>query len=171
MPPSAAPPALSVTWPQVLALRLRRQGLIERTPASALTDVVGRIVGLHAQVMSSAELQAAVRIDGLRAADVRDALWRDRSLVKTWAFRQTLHLLTPDDLAEFVLAARSLERWHTPAWLRYFKMTEEQVAEVLDAIGDALSDRPMTRVQVVDEVVARDGDHDGADRLLAALGV
>jgi hypothetical protein len=113
------------------------------------------MVGLHAQVMSSAELQAAARIDGLRPSDVRDALWERRSLVKTWSFRQTLHLLTADDLAEFVVAARSLERWHTPAWLKYFKMTEKGVDEVLEAIGDVLGDTPMTRVQVVDSVVER----------------
>jgi hypothetical protein len=105
--------------------------------------------------MSSAELQAAARIDGLRPADVRGALWERRTIVKTWAFRQTLHLLTAVDLAEFVVAARSLERWHTPAWLRYFQMTEEGVDEVLQAIGDVLGDRPMTRVQVVDAVVLR----------------
>jgi hypothetical protein len=155
MPKTAAPPALSTTWRQVLALRLRRQGAIERAPAGDLMSLVARMVGLHAQVMSSAELQAAARIDGLHPADVRAALWDDRSLVKVWAFRQTLHLLTADDLAEFVVAARSLERWHTPAWLRYFKMTEEGVDEVLDAIGDVLGDKPMTRADVVDAVVTR----------------
>jgi len=155
MPKTVAPPAHSTTWPQVLALRLRRQGVIERASAGRLVDVVGRMVGLHAQVMSLAELQAAARVDGLRPADVRAALWENRALVKVWAFRQTLHLLTAGDLAEFVVAARSLERWHTPAWLRYFKMTEEGVAEVIDAIGDALGDRPMTRVEVVDAVVER----------------
>jgi hypothetical protein len=155
VPKTAAPPALSTTWQQVLTLRLERQNVIERTTPKGLVDVVGRMIGLHAQVMSSAELQAAARIDGLRPADVREALWERRSLVKVWAFRQTLHLLTPDDLAEFVVAARSLERWHTPAWLKYFKMTEEGVDEVLEAIGDVLGDRPMTRVEVVDAVVAR----------------
>ncbi len=117
--------------------------------------VAGDLLGLHAQVMSAAELQAAVRIDGLRRTDVADALWGRRELVKTWAFRQTLHLLTADDLVAFVRAARSLERWHTPAWLRYFEMTEAGIDEVIEAIGDALSDRPMTRVQIVDAVVAR----------------
>lgn len=155
VPKATTPPALSTTWANVLALRLERQHLLERAMPAQLVDVVGGLVGLHAQVMSSAELQAAVRIDGLRQADVRDALWRRRSLVKVWAFRQTLHLLTADDLAEFVLAARTLERWHTPAWLRYFQMTEEGVAEVIDAIGDVLTERPMTRVDVVDEVVKR----------------
>jgi hypothetical protein len=155
VPTTAAPPALETTWRHVLALRLDRQAVLERTTPGRLVDVVGRMVGLHAQVMSSAELQAVARIDGLRAVDVRDALWERRSLVKTWAYRQTLHLLTPDDLAEFVVAARSLERWHTPAWLRYFKMTEQGVDEVLETIGDVLRDRPMTRVQVVDAVVER----------------
>jgi hypothetical protein len=106
-------------------------------------------------VMSSAELQAAARIDGLHAGDVREALWQRRTLIKTWAFRQTLHLLSADDLAEFVVAARSLERWHTRAWLRYFKMTETGVSEVIEAIGAVLSDRPMTRVEVVDAVMKR----------------
>jgi hypothetical protein len=167
---SAAPPALSATWPQVLALRLERQGVLGRAGPTGLVDVIGRMVGLHAQVMSAAELQAAARIDGLAPADVRDALWDRRSIVKTWAFRQTLHLLTADDLAEFVVAARSLERWHTPAWLRYFKMTEPGVAEVIEAIGDVLGARPMTRVEVVDAVVARVRRPQLRDHMLTGWG-
>jgi hypothetical protein len=62
--------------------------------------------------------------------------------------------LTPDDLAEYVIAARSLERWHTTAWLRYFKLTEPEIAGVIEAIGAVLSDRPMTRTDLVDAVVA-----------------
>jgi hypothetical protein len=113
------------------------------------------MVGLHAQVMSSAELQAAARLDGLRAADVREALWERRCLVKVWAYRETLHLLTADDLAEFVVAARSLERWHTPAWLRYFILTEREVGELIDAVGAVLSDRPMTRADLAAAVTKR----------------
>ena len=130
---------------------------MERAGPDGLMDVVGRMVGLHAQVMSSAELQAAARIDGLRTTDVRDALWDRRTLVKTWAYRQTLHLLAPDDLAEFVIAARSLERWHTAAWLRYFKLTEADVGNIIEAIGAVLSDRPMTRAALIDAVVAHVG--------------
>jgi hypothetical protein len=155
MPKRRREPELTTTWRRVLTLRLARQRVLERAGRADLLEVVSGLVGLHAQVMSAAELQAAVRIDGLRRTDVADALWRRRSLVKTWAFRQTLHLLTADDLAAFVLAARSLERWHTPAWLRYFKMTEAGVAEVIDAIGDVLTEQPMTRVGIVDDVVER----------------
>jgi hypothetical protein len=157
VPKSSTAPALATDWSRVLALRLDRQGLIERSGPGGLVDVVHRMVGLHAQVMSSAELQAAARIDGLRTTDVRDALWDRRALVKTWAFRQTLHLLTPADLAEFVIAARSLERFHTAAWLRYFDLTEAEVTGIIEAIGAVLSDRPMTRAALVDAVVAHVG--------------
>jgi hypothetical protein len=144
-----------VTWAQVLALRLARQHLVERCAPAQVVDVARDLVGVHAQVMSAAELQLAARVDGLRPAEIRDLLWEQRRLVKVWAFRQTLHLLTPDDLAEFVVAARSLERWHTPAWLRYFVLTESQVAALIDAIGAALSDRPMTRPELVAAVTKR----------------
>src|SRR5215216_5620706 len=148
-------PATRATWAQVLAFRLTRQHVLARATPRRLSDVVGQMLGLHAQVMSSAELQAAARIDGLRRTDVQDALWRRRALVKVWAFRQTLHLLTPGDLAEFVIAARSLERWHTRAWLRYFKLSEADVEEILQALGAVLGDRPMTRVEVVEAVLER----------------
>jgi hypothetical protein len=151
----SAPPAAAVSWSQVLALRLERQHVVHRATPDRLVEVVGELVGVHAQVMSAAELQLAARIDGLRAVDVREALWKQRRLVKTWAYRQTLHLLTPDDLAEFVVAARSLERWHTPAWLRYFKLAEDEVAAIIEAVGKELSDRPVTRAELVRAVTKR----------------
>ncbi len=166
----ATPPAATVGWDRVLALRLERQHIATRTTPDRLVDVVSGLVGLHAQVMSSAELQLAARIDGLRASDVREALWEARRLVKVWAFRQTLHVLTPDDLVAFVAAARSLERWHTPAWLRYFHLTEADVAAMIDAVGAALSERPMTRTDLVAAVTARLGRPELAEAMLTGWG-
>lgn len=50
--------------------------------------MVGDVCGLHAQVMSSAELSAAVRLDGLACGTVARALWEDRSLVARWPARR-----------------------------------------------------------------------------------
>jgi hypothetical protein len=155
VPTRRSEPELTTTWSQVLTLRLARQHLRVRAARGDLLAVAAGLVGLHAQVLSSAELQAAVRIDGLRRSEVAESLWARRDLVKTWAFRQTLHLLTADDLVAFVRAARSLERWHTPGWLRYFGMTEDEIGGLIEAIGAVLTDRPQTRVEIVDAVVAR----------------
>lgn len=86
-----------LTWKEICRRRLVAQHLRTPLPAASLHRMVTDICGLHAQVMSSAELAAAVRLDGLKAGTVATALWSDRSLVKTWAMRGTLHLLTAED--------------------------------------------------------------------------
>ena len=86
-----------LTWPQVHAFRLERHHLTLRAPKKALSQVVGEIGGVQAQVMSAAELQVGVRVE-CRVDDVRDALWKRKTLVKTWLMRGTLHLVPSKDL-------------------------------------------------------------------------
>ena len=76
--------ALRLTWAQALAWRLRRHHLVERAAPADLLRVVSEICGLHAQLMSSAELSAWARVDGLERNAVSDALWKRRRLVKLW---------------------------------------------------------------------------------------
>jgi hypothetical protein len=52
-----------------------------------MLEVAAAICGLHAQLMSSAELTLWARVAGLEPDAVQRALWNDRSLVKTWAMR------------------------------------------------------------------------------------
>ncbi len=73
---------IELTWEQVTAWRLSRHHLLERAPKERLLDVVTDLGGLHAQVMSSAELIAWARVEGIRPEDVRRALWEERTLVK-----------------------------------------------------------------------------------------
>ena len=75
----------SLTWYAVLAWRLRRQHLATRAPLASAREVASDIGGLHAQVMSCAELTLWARVDGLERGWVAQALWKDRTLVKTWA--------------------------------------------------------------------------------------
>jgi winged helix DNA-binding protein len=153
-----------------MALRLERHHLATRTTPDHLVEVVRDMVGLHAQVMSAAELQLAARVDGLRRSDVQDALWSDRTLVKAWSMRGTLHLLVPDDLAAFVAAAATRVRWREEAWLRYFDLTAELMEDVAAAVGELLSDAPMTRATLADGVAERLKRPDFAERLRIGWG-
>ena len=76
-----------------MAWRAARHHLDERVPAKAMLEVAGRVAGLHAQVLSSAELTLSARVEDLEPDAVRRALWEERSLLKTWTMRGTLHLL------------------------------------------------------------------------------
>src|SRR5690349_7457011 len=90
-------PMLKVTWSQPAAWRVRRHYLDRRASSSDMLEVARRLCGLHAQVLSSAELTSWARIEGLERGAVQRALWEERRLVKTWAMRGTLHLLPADE--------------------------------------------------------------------------
>ena len=93
-----SPQMLKLTWPRVAAWHVRRHHLDQRAAAGSMLTVASRLCGLHAQVMSSAELTVWARVENLDRRAVQRALWDDRTLVKTWAMRGTLHLLPADEL-------------------------------------------------------------------------
>jgi hypothetical protein len=144
-------PEAELTWSQALAWRMRRHGLVERAAggAAALPEVTSRLCGLHAQVMSSAELTAFARIDGLEPGDVATALWDHARLVKTWAVRGTLHLLPCHELAEWHAALSTYEHFLKGAWVRSFGFgSADEVEELIAEIGEALDGRELTREEL-----------------------
>ena len=160
----------ATTWERIAALRLRRQHLEERATRDQMLDVVRDHVAVQAQVIGSAELAINARIDGMRRDDVRDALWSSRSLVKTWAMRGTLHLVAADELPELVAALGTRINWTRPVWLRYFEVTREEMLALQDAIGEILSDRPMTRAALGTALAQRLGDDAFAHRVASGWG-
>jgi len=140
--------AADLSWPQVHAFRLARHHLNGRSPKKDLASVVGEIGGAQAQVMSAAELQIAVRAR-CTVADVRDALWTDRSLVKTWLMRGTLHLARADDLPIFTAAMGRHWIRLRPSWLKFMGLTEAELWKIVDDVGAALDGTPLTRDELV----------------------
>jgi hypothetical protein len=147
----------------VRARRLARSALTERS--SSLVDVVRQVGGIHAQVQASAELQLAARVDGIAQGDVRDALWRDRTLVKAWTMRGTLHLHVADELPLWHAARaerESLPEWPDPAGAVHPAVSAAEVAELQRAVWDAAGAEPLLREELMDEVVRGAGrKHEG----------
>jgi hypothetical protein len=77
-------------------MRLGAQ-LLHQPQAFAAVDVVQRLSGVQAQVLSAAGLALRARTKGLTAQQVDRARTRDRSIVLTWAMRGTLHLIAAAD--------------------------------------------------------------------------
>ena len=113
--------------------------------------MVGDIGGVQAQVMSAAELQAGVRVE-CRVEDVRDALWKRKTLVKTWLMRGTLHLVPSNDLPLFTAALSAYGMRNTNAWLKWMQITERELTDVIDAIGGALDGQALTREELIAKV-------------------
>jgi hypothetical protein len=138
-----------ITWTQAAVWRLRRHYLHERAPAGSLLVVASRLCGLHAQLISSAELSAWARIEDLDRQAVQRSLWEDRTLVKTWAMRGTLHLLPSSELPLWHAALATSRRFLKPAvWLKYFGITLDDLDQITEAIGVALEGRLLTREEL-----------------------
>ena len=161
----------ALSWEQVRAWRAGRHGLVERAPAASLLELTSRLCGVHAQLMSSAELTLWARLDGLDPDAVASALWRERTLVKTWAMRGTLHLLPADELGLWHAGLSTYRHYLKPAWFRAFDISEPQLLELIDAVADALSGEPLTRTELAEAVVERTGDASLREKLGHGFGV
>jgi hypothetical protein len=160
-----------LTWAQVAAWRAKRHHLDKRAPASKALDVVSRLGGLHAQVMSSAELSLWNRVNGVTRETVPGALWEKRTLVKAWAMRGTLHLLPSSEYPLWQAGVGTNYRHYLrPAWLKWMGVTEPQLVAFIDAIGEALDGRTLTREQLAAEVTTRTGSKELGELVLGSWG-
>jgi hypothetical protein len=153
-----------LTWAQVCARRLERHALA--VPADTVAGVVSAICGAHAQVASAAELSVGLRVAGATRATVRQALWTDRTLVKTRGPRGTVHLLAAADLPMWTgaLSATPAPPYEQGRDL----LTPEQTEQVVGAIADALRDAELTTAELTEQVVARTGPWAG-ERVMEAF--
>jgi hypothetical protein len=154
----------------VLAFRLRRHFLEERTAHGHLLTVVSRTCGLHAQVMSSAELAAWARIDGLEDGAVSAALWKERTLVKSWAMRWTLYLFSTADYPVYLAAFRTFSHFRRERWLTSCGITADDMNSLLDGFRATLTADGLTREQLADELARHTGRPYLRDKLLGGWG-
>ena len=156
------PMAARISWPQALAWRMRRH-LLEPVGELSVADVVSRLCGVQAQVASAAELAVRVRRVRSRRGEVERAL-REGRLIKTWAMRGTLHLLTPHEAGAFLALIASGRSWERPSWQRYFGVSPKQMEALRLAIPDILGNGPLTREELVAAITARRGlEHVGEE--------
>ena len=131
---------------------MERQHLVSRRPRAELAAVVGAVGGLHAQVLTSAELAAWARIDGLRPGELETEVWERRGLVKTWAMRGTLHLLPAAEYDLWQAALDTYDHYLKGAWLRGFKISRKELDLLLDSVRDVLGGEGLTRDELAHAV-------------------
>ena len=160
-----AKPALVLDPARVRQWRIDRQ-LLGRAKAAGPVEVASRLVGVQAQVTSSAALSIALRSKPTRgrspATEATTNALRERRLVRSWAMRGTLHLFAAEDVPTVAAALGGRDNWRRPAWLRWFGVTEREMDELIEAIGEVLDDgRPKTRAELAEEIGSRLGPKQG----------
>lgn len=158
---------IKLSWIEICARRLNRQGLSSPLYDAKPEDIVRTMCGAHAQVMSAAELSIGLRGTGITRSDVRKALWTERSLVKTYGPRGTVHLLPAQDLPVWT-GALSATPYGRSADPRNELLTPEQAEAIIEGIAFVLEDAEMTADELTQALI----DHVGswaADPVMAAF--
>ena len=137
-------------------LRARAQ-LLDRTKLGLSPgEIVRRVCGVQAQEISSATLALRARAAGLTSDDVHEARVGERSVIRTWAMRGTLHLLTSDDVGWLLplVASRSL-----PGARRRLVRSgfgDDALAKAVALIEKMLAEEgPLTRAEVAERLTRR----------------
>ncbi len=159
---------IALQWSRVHAWRLAQHGLSPRFSSPEFVGAVTRTGGIQAQIMSAAELAMCTRVEGLAPHNVHAALWQDHTLVKTWAMRGALHILSAQDLPLYV-AARCWQQ--NTSWSNYFAefgLSRAQQDAFLLAVPRVLEQGPLTRPQLADAVAKHTGIAHARDFILSS---
>ena len=134
----------------------RAPRVVRSRPNVRPADIVAAIGGAHAQVLSAAELSIALRGLDLTRTDIRDALWSERTLVKTFGPRGTVHLLATRDLPVWTAALSAIP--HAPSGVPLdARLTREQTETVVEAIGMAVAGVTLTIDELNKSILSRTG--------------
>jgi hypothetical protein len=140
----------------VAAARARSQSLLGERLGDPLAAVRAS-AGIQAQDSAAAALSIRVRTRGLDRAAVDRALVEERSIVRLWAMRGTIHLVPSEDARWLVDLLGPLGLTASHRRLTQLGVPEGDRERALDAICAALREHgPLTRVELM-EHVARTG--------------
>ncbi|HEY7131252.1 MAG TPA: winged helix DNA-binding domain-containing protein [Candidatus Limnocylindrales bacterium] len=151
---TATPPTM--TFVGATARRMERQLLARPATEAGPAGVAAAICAVHAQVMSAAELSIGRRLAGATRGDVRQALWVDRSLIRTFGPRGTVHLVAAGDLPMWTGALSALPS-SVPNHPEPVRFRPAEADEVIAAIGSALSEADLTVDELTDAIRERTG--------------
>ena len=136
--------------------RLAANGLVPRL-RGGVADVARRVCGVQAQDARAARLAVRARTEGLTATDV-DA---ERGVVRTWAWRGTLHLLAREDVPwALSLVAERANRSVAARW-RTLGLDEAVYERARAVLVERLASGPATRAQLREALAAAGIDASG----------
>jgi hypothetical protein len=131
--------------------RLRAATQLIHRPASAKdpAEIARSIAGAQAQDVYAGPLTFRSRSRKLTAADIERARTEERSLLRTWVMRTTIHLIPTDDAGWWLpLYEPGIERWSRRR-LEQLGMTTAKQDRALSITARVLADEgPLTRTEV-----------------------
>ncbi len=137
---------MHITLDQLRWHRLMRSGLI--TPFASAEECAETLIGIQAQMPRAAALAIANRISQFSFKEFEFLLYHQRSLVRTWGQRDTLHVYRSSDWPNLVTALRDRCSW---AYIKFHQNggSDAEYEQLIKKIGDVLkSNKLLTRDEI-----------------------
>lgn len=142
----------TVTLAQANRYTLRRQHLL--SPCADPVQAVADACGLQAQVPSTPAQSLRCRVKSFARSDYDRLMLQERSLVRTWAMRGTIHTVPSAQLPMYTRVYAQPD-WPTPA---------------MQLALDLLREGPLTRRQLAERAIAAGEPGATAERLFGPWG-
>ncbi|HVB22075.1 MAG TPA: winged helix DNA-binding domain-containing protein [Ktedonobacteraceae bacterium] len=147
--------AISLSNHSVRHLRLRAQLLFPQPLSAArnIAQVVQSLCGIQAQEEPSAALAIRARTTGLIAANVEQARINERSIVRTWGQRGTLHLLATEDIGWLLPFLGPVFIAGDRRRRAELGLDEDTCARAIHMLRNVLANQgPLTRAEIVEQL-------------------
>jgi uncharacterized protein YcaQ len=131
--------------------RLRAAAQLLHRPVSIRdsVEVARAVAGAQAQDMFAARLSFRSRSRWLKAADIDRARTEERSLLRTWVMRMTIHLIPSDDAGWWLpLFEPGIEKWSRRRLGQLGMPARTQERALREVVRMLERDGPLTRTEV-----------------------
>lgn len=147
--------------------------LLHRTKKQNVVDVAGVVCGLHSQLPLTPYYSLWNRIEAFKPELLEEAVYRAKSLVKTWFMRGTLHIIPSKDLPTYHHALKRMWFEHHGRYMNKPGWPNREIRQrlIYPKIVEALSKEPLRRKDLNDRVRVLLGDvAQPYDRLFSGWG-
>ncbi len=139
-------PPSGIRSDKIASFRLRRHHLSDAAPEDQDPVTICRdMCGVQAQVMSAAYLQLWTRNHAITRAQIENALWETRTLVKTSLMRQTLHFIPTNEFPLYIAALRPSRLAQAMRVMQRCGITRDESAALIPLIMETLAAGPLSR--------------------------
>lgn len=144
----------TVSLERVTRFYLQNHYLAEKADKSDIVKVVGRVCGLHSQLPMTPYYSLLNRIKDFEPEMLDRLLYKEKSLVKTWFMRGTLHTIPSQDFPTYHNALRRMWFEHHGKYMNKpdWPSRVDREKKLYPTIKKALADKPLRRKELSDRV-------------------
>ena len=153
-PALSAEDAVMVSPERLTRFYLANHFLLHNAGRQHVVDVAGVVCGLHSQLPLTPHFSLWNRVSDFRPEMLDRALYREKSLVKTWFMRGTLHIISAKDLPLYHNALKRMWFEHHGRFMENPRWPSAEAREKLlyPKIAEVLAEKPLRRKELSERV-------------------